>query len=408
MRRPAPRAPRSALAVALGVLTLAAPTLVPRPLGAQAGGAGTTAAATERGHERGFPRRYLYAALGGTLGLGLSQLYKSGNSYSGTCTSGSCVTIVSTAGGVFLGYLIGRESDELHGLRYRSGAPLSPPFVSASLGGEPLAVAARDSLVAVAGASGVDLFSSARAALGVAGRRAAGVRSIAGVELVPRSGQLAVASASGLYVYPPGSGPGTLLREGDVSAVVSSSDRFFVATGTRVDVLPSTADSAGAWPGVDLGRPVRALAWDAGRSLLWAAADSDLVALRVSGDSLTPIGAVRLGAPARRVAALGPRVAVALGEGGVRLFDVSDAARPVERMHWTGARFAYDVALSSTRLFVAAGGDGLFVLDANAGSRPVIGLARNLGFAVGIVARGDYAYVLDREGRALRRIPTAF
>jgi hypothetical protein len=105
---------------------------------------------------------------------------------------------------------------------------------------------------------------------------------------------------------------------------------------------------------------------------------------------------------------LGRRVAVALGEGGVRLFDVGDPSAPVERAHWTGTRFAYDVALSTNRLFVAGGGDGLYVLDANGGSSPVIGLVRDAGFAVGVAVRGDHAYVIDREGRALRRIPTAF
>ena len=402
-------APRPTLAFSLCALSIAGASLSPRASGAQAGrGESTATVGTEPARGRGVPRRYLYAALGGTLGLALSQLYKSGNSYSGTCTSGSCVTIVSAGGGMFLGYLIGRETDELHGLRYRGGSPLSPPLLSASLAAEPHSLAAHDTLVAVAGAAGVELFSSARAALSVSGRRAAGVRGLTGVDLVPLSGQLAVAAASGFYLFPPRSGPGALVREGDVSAVTASLDRVFVASGSRVEVVPVTADSARPWPGVDLGRPVRALAWDPVRSLLWAAADSDLVALRASGDSLTPVSSIRLGAPARRVAALGPRVAVALGEAGIRLFDVADPTGPIERARWTGARFAYDVALSPTRLFVAAGGDGLFVLDANAGGRLVIGLARNLGFAVAILTCGDFAYVLDREGRALRRIPTVF
>lgn len=405
---------RSTRTLTLALLALAiAPAVAPARAVAQTMPPAEGAADAPANRGRHLPRRYLYAALGGGLGLGLSQLYSAGKSYSGTCTSASCVTIVSTGGGVFLGYLIGRESDELHDLRYKAGAPLSPAIVSATLGGEPLFVAARDSFVAVGGATGVEVFSSARLGLGVAGRRAAGIRGIAGVDLVPRSGALALAATSGFYLYPAGSGPGSLLRGGDAAAVATagdraSGDRAFVAAGTRIEVVPLAADSARSWPGVDLGRAVNALAWDAQRSLLWAAADSDLVALRPEGDSLAIVRSIRLGAPGRRVAALGRRVAVALGEGGVRLFDVADPAAPVERAHWTGARFAYDVALSPTRLFVAAGGDGLYVLGAEGGPSPVIGLVRDVGFAVGVAVRGDHAYVIDREGRALRRIPTAF
>jgi hypothetical protein len=377
-------------------------------LAQQAGQGETTAVAAVRRDGRHFPRRYLYAAIGGGLGLGLSQLYSAGKSYPGTCTSSSCVTIVSAGAGTFLGFLIGRESDELHGLRYRSGSPLTPPLVSAQLPGEPLALAARDSVIAVAGASGIEIFTSARAAMGPAGRRAVGVRGISALDIVPRSGQLVVGSTSGFYMFPAGSGPGTLLREGEAPAVSASGDRVFVATGSRVEIVPVTADSARGWPGADLGGTVHALAWDAQRSLLWATADSDLVVLRPAGDSLAIVRSVRLGAPGRRVAALGRRVAVALGEGGVRLFDVGDPAAPTERARWTGARFAYDVTFSPTRLFVAAGGDGVYVLDPNGGAGLVIGLARQPGFAVAVVARGDHVYVLDREGQALRRIPTSF
>ena len=397
---------RRARALALAFLLLVGAAASPRPSVAQATPGSEGRAVSNQG--RHFPRRYLYAALGGGLGLGLSQLYSSGKSYPGTCTSASCVTIVSTGAGALLGYLIGRESDELHNLRYRAGAPLSPSVVSVALGGEPLFVAARDTLVAVAGANGVEIFAAARAGLGVAGRRAAGIRGIAGADLVPRSGALALVSTSGLYLYPSGAGPGSLLRSGNAAAVATTGERAFVATGTRIESVPLTADSARTWPGAELGHAVHALAWDAQRSLLWAVADSDLVALRPEGDSLAVIRSIRLGAPGRRVAALGRRVAVALGEGGVRLFDVADPAAPVERTRWTGARFVYDVALSPTRLFVAAGGDGLYVLSAEGGPSPVIGLVRDVGFAVGVAARGDNVYVIDREARALRRIPTAF
>jgi hypothetical protein len=306
---------------------------------------------------------------------------------------------------------MGREADKLHSIRYRTGAPLSPKMLSVSVAPDPAVLAVGDSAVAVSGPGGVDVFSVARAALRTPPvHRASGVHGITAVAFVPRVGALAVASPAGLYFYPPQTGPGSLLREGAATAAAASRDgRVFVAVGTRVEAArAATTDSAHAWPGVDLGHPVQELVFDPARGILWAGADSTLYALRPAGDSLERVGQLSMGATVRHVAVEGTRVAVALGESGVRLFDARDPAAPVEQLHWNDARFAYDVALSPRRLFVAAGSEGLYVLDASGGSRLVLGLARDLGFVIRVATVGADTYALDRTGPSLHRIATQF
>ena len=63
---------------------------------------------------------------------------------------------------------------------------------------------------------------------------------------------------------------------------------------------------------------------------------------------------------------------------------------------------------SPQRLFVAAGGEGMYVLHAEPSDRPVIGLARDLGFVVGVETHGPDTYLLDRDGPSLHRIQTRF
>ena len=89
----------------------------------------------------------------------------------------------------------------------------------------------------------------------------------------------------------------------------------------------------------------------------------------------------------------------------MRGWDVCYPAHPVERFHWTTARFVYDVDIvSRSRVLVAGGTEGMYVLDWS-GDRPaVVGLARELGFVTTVLVRDGHVYVLDRYEDQLRRI----
>jgi hypothetical protein len=184
--------------------------------------------------------------------------------------------------------------------------------------------------------------------------------------------------------------------------------RVVFAIDQRIESAPYQTDSVGPWPGVGLGTPARALQLDSAGAVLWAATDAQLVGFTISGDSLTRAGEAPLDAPARGMAVASRRAAVALGEAGVRLFDVTDPGAPHLLWSWTRARFAYDVSLDGSRMFVAAGPEGVYVVDVSGAKPRTIGLARSLGFASAITSLGGYTYILDRRANALRRIRSDF
>ena len=392
--------------VAATIVTLGLPVAAPI-LEAQTVDSG---AQTPRTHHR-TPRRLILALVGAGVGAGLAGMYWAigdNRSSPGSCTSRECVGIIMLSAGALSGYMIGREFDQLHEIRYRGGAPLTPSSVTASLAGEPLYLAVRDSVVAVAGTAGVQVFTTGASSLHEAGRRGTGVRGMEAVDVTPGAHASAVGAPTGLYVYPPQTGPGVLLREGRTSAIAAVPDRVWFGVGSRIEGAPATADTTRGWPGIDLGRHVDALLWDDARSVLWTLADSTLVALRPAGDSLERVGALALGGPARRLSVSGDRLAIALGEGGVRLVDVSDVAAPRELARWTGARYVYDVSLAGSRLYVAAGVEGVYVLGASGSTLRTLGLARELGFATALASRNGYTYLIDRNANALRRISSSF
>jgi hypothetical protein len=403
-----PRAPlagtarRAILAAALALPTVALPALVP------------AAQAQERTGQEGsgrIPRRIIFTAAGAlTAALAASAFFFVGDDRSpaGMCSEKSCVVPLSIGAGALVGYMVGREFDQLHALRFRGGAPLKPTVSSVAVPASATELAVAEATLAVGGANGVQLVTSGDA-LKLGARRASGVRGIAALGLAPAGGPLAVGSPAGFYLYPPATGPGTLVRDGAVASVAASAGRMFVGTTSRIEVVPANADSArGSWPGVDVGSAPHALAFDSARSVLWALVDTSLVALRPDGDSLAVVSRTPVGGRGLRLSLLDDRVAVALGERGVALFQAADPASPRELGRWTGARFAYDVSLAWRRLYVASGVEGVYVLDTGGAGLKTEGLARELGFAIALVSGGGYTFVLDRTTNSLRRFASDF
>jgi hypothetical protein len=356
------------------------------------------------------PRRLVYGLVGAAVGAGAAAFYMSAKAEGvtpGLCAEESCVITFAVGLGTLVGYTVGREFDQLHALRYRGRAALRPPDVAASLTGEPMLLVARDSLVVAGGPGGLQVFTS-RAGLTPSGIRAAGIRGISALDIAGRGSALAVGSASGTYIYPPAAGPGSLIREGEATALAAGPDRLYLGASSRILVAPVDADTTGSWPGVDAGGRVEALGWDPARSLLWAIVDSLLVSYRPAGDSLERVGEVLVGAAGRRISIRGSNIAIASGENGVRLIDASNPAQPVAKWHWPDARFVYDVSMFEQRLYVAAGVEGVYVLDVSGTAPVVLGLARDLGFATALAATGDHTFVLDRGTNSLRRFRSDF
>jgi hypothetical protein len=352
--------------------------------------------------ERRTPRRTTLAIVGAIVGGAAGALFQK---QGGGASCRACYIGGGALAGGVTGLLIGRELDQMHALRYRGAPRMRIPFLEQPLDDDPIAITARDTLLAVATTTGVTILSSTDV-LRARARRANGIRGISAIDLTSRTQTMAIATPTGLYLYPPIRGAGVLVREGTIQAASAADERVFFAIGPRLEWAPISADSAGPWPGVDLSTSIADLDWDARRKMLWALADTMLVALELERDTLRVVSRTRVDAGGRSLTTHGDRLAIALGSAGIALIDISEPAAPREVARWAGARFVYDVALTSDRLYAGAGPEGVFVIDALTVPLRTIGLAFDLGFAATLLARDGYTYILDRRTSSVRRIST--
>jgi hypothetical protein len=352
--------------------------------------------------DRRMPRRVTLAIVGALVG-GAAGAFFQKQGASASCRP--CYIGGGALAGGVVGLIVGRELDQMHALRYRGAPRMRIPYLEQSLDDDPIAVTARDTLLAVATASGVTILSSTDV-LRTRARRANGIRGISALALTSHTHSMAIATPTGLYLYPPVRGAGVLVREGTIQAASAGDERVFFAIGARIEWAPVGPDSAGPWPGLDLSAPVADLEWDDRRQILWALTDTVVVALRVEGDRIQLVSRTRVDAGGRSLTTHGDRLAITLGSAGIALFDVSDPAAPRDVARWSGARFVYDAALTGDRLYAGAGPEGVFVIDASVIPLRTIGLAFDLGFAATLLARDGYTYILDRRTSSVRRIST--
>lgn len=385
---------RRALTLALA-LAVAMPNLAP--------------AQSSRGR---IPRRWIGAVVGAAITGTAAWIYsRTGTSTSSHCSSPRCVATVMLVGGAGAGFLIGRQFDQLYAMRYRNAPPMTVRGQSIPLSVVPTDIAARGGIIAAAGEGGVEILAAGER-LERGDVRARGLRRVAAAVPDPATNRLLVATGAGLYGFALRGEQlaGGLLRPGDVIAVDVHGDHALVATDRGVDLARLVEDSlvGSAAPRVFPAR-IADVAWDHERGLAWVLTETALVALAVGDSGLADsLGAFPLFTAGRRLAILRDTIAVAAGEGGVFLLDVSDPRAPRQVAQWSGARFAYDVALGPRAVYLAAGPEGLYVLSPRAdGSMTALGLARNLGFVAALDADGSDLYLIDRSGGLLRRIPIA-
>lgn len=348
------------------------------------------------------PRKVVFPFIGAGVGALASLVYFAGTrNPPGACSQPTCVGAVTLASGAFVGWLVGKEKDELHALRYKGGRPLTPKASSLSLNGEPVFLTVDDSVGAAYGVGGVQLFS-AKGAPNLIAVRAPALLNVTEASLGTAEQRFALTASGGLYRFPLTQGLGVKLRPPPAATVTTTKTEFLVGSGLRVERVPATADTENAqWPGIALDDSVRAIKPDA-RGTIWALTSSSLYALHPAADSFTVVGRVPLPNGARRLDVQGNMLAVALGDSGVRFLDVTDASRPSTITEWRGTPFAYDVAINDGVAYVAAGIDGLAKITIGAQPR-LDGLARELGFIVGVAARAPEIWVLDRSGSAVVR-----
>jgi len=382
------------------LVTLALAVLNAGPAGAQ-----------QREHGR-FPRKWLMAGIGAVAGGLTALLYSgTGSGFGGPCTKNSCVAAMTITIGFGAGYLVGGERDQLYRLRYRNAPPLSVRGQAL-----PLSVVANDisgrggSLVA-AGEEGVEVvLAGPRLERGDV--RARGLRGVAAALPDPGANRLFVATATGLFGFAL-TGPrlaGNLLASGEVGALDVRGDLAMIVTDGALRSARLEGDSL---TGLSAPRTFQSrvtdVAWDPERPIVWVLTETALIALAASDSGLADsLGAMEVPGTGRRLTLRGTTVAVAGGDGGAVIGDVSDPRAMHATAHWTGARFVYDVALSAGALYIAAGPEGLYVMSRSPdGGLSPLGLARGLGFVAALESRGDDLYLLDRTGSVVRRVTIA-
>jgi hypothetical protein len=132
----------------------------------------------------------------------------------------------------------------------------------------------------------------------------------------------------------------------------------------------------------------------------WALMEDRLIAF---SPDLKELGEYVLPAAGQSVRAEGNRLTVAAGAEGVFILDAEDPAAPRVVIEYTGVRFAYAAELDGDLLYVAAGPEGVAVVDVSGEVPRVVGVAREVGFASDVVvgAAGE-VWILDRNGQSVQ------
>jgi len=350
------------------------------------------------------PRKWIMAGVGALATGVLATVYAlSFDEDIGGCSQVACVVPVTIGLGAFVGYLIGKEMDDLYAVRYGHAPPVDLRGRELPLAMLPNDLVIQDSTVLVSGSEGVEVVR-AGPRLERLGIRARGLRGIGPVTADERRDLLFVGSAVGLYRFPLlGEDPGTLAYPNEISALSDDGSRLALGIGPAVQ-LARIGDSLEV-DGDPVPEDTRVvdLAWQ-DDSLLWVLTEERLASYVREGDTLRLLGALPFPTLTRRFVLTDTLALVAAGSGGVYAVDVRDPSAPVELANWSGARFAYDVAALDGTIYVAAGPEGLYILRLAAEGFQPIGLSRGVGFVAAVAASPHAIYLLDRTGIKLRRL----
>lgn len=397
--RPPPSAARTAvsprasgMARQAGAAALVALLLV-QPLAAQESGAG--------GH-----RKWLFAAVGAVLFAVPALASEAFPTELGICTSRECVGVLAGMVGGTLGFLIGHERDRSAARRYAAGPTLRVRPRGVDLPISPLEIVAGPDGTIVVGREGLSYVGRN----GSVRRIGSDIRGIETAAVLPARDAILAVSASSIFALRLDAGdvPGRRIFDeggeviaavGDDAVVLGGSEelRRLALSGQGSDIeVRETARVAQRGVFIDM-------AWAPFSGVLWSLSRDRLIAR--DPVELSQIAGLELPGGVRAISVSGNRGLVAAGRQGLYLLDLSDAARPRLAGRVQGVSFAFDAALAGDRAYVAAGAQGLVILDVSDPARPVVtGVARNLGFVSTVMEAAGLVYTVDRERRRLNVI----
>ncbi|MBL0937348.1 MAG: hypothetical protein IBJ03_00525 [Gemmatimonadaceae bacterium] len=354
-----------------------------------------------------------YTTLGAAGGAGMAMGYWAlsdqgmrGNS----CEPLNCALPYLTITGALAGLFLARELEAQRiALTPREGAIAKFATTEIALITPPTWVEANDSLLFVAGDSGVQVISSRNAKPSAVARRAAGLRAVRQVVLVPERNVLSIGTATALWETPVMTGAARRVGDGGISALASNARSVLSASGDMVRLQRGIEGESAITDSLRVGATVGAAAWDARDQHWWVATDSSLIRVTQSASGLTLGAKLSIPAGARGLTIGANYVVVVLGDAGIVAFpraslSSADAGGVISPLRLVGEpRFAFDADFLGDTLYVAGGVDGVFRVALSPDAR-IIDSSRQFPFATLIRNQGGQIWVGDRGRQEMVRI----
>jgi hypothetical protein len=347
-------------------------------------------------------RKWIYSVAGAIAVGGLAYAFTADHGFNSACSQKTCVLIMAGAIGAGVGYLVGAELDKAYARKMVAGPNLEYSFREVPLGLVPDRMAYYPGGAAVVGWSGARIVSLD----GTVSSRAGGVRGIEDAAVIPELDLLVVGTFANLITFPVAdeTAQGQVVDERGAARMEVFRNHLAVAGLDSLRLLEFTAESGSVsvetvagFENLDF---VNDMAISEDGRTAWI-----LIEHRLSSytSELEKIGEVELPGPGRTVRVRGSRLAIAAGSSGVYVLDATDPAAPRVVLHYTGIRFAYAADLDGDRLYVAAGPEGVAVVDVSGDEPQVIGVARKARFATDVVTTAPGSvWILDRDGRSIQ------
>lgn len=343
-----------------------------------------------------------YLSIGTALLVGIpAYAFTAEGGFNSACSSKNCVGLVAGLIGFTIGFLVGAEMDKNYVRRMAAGPSLNYSYRDVPLDLVPDRITQFPGGAAVVGVGGARIVMRD----GTVVPRGSGVRGIEDVAVMPGLDLLIMSTFSNLISFPVenDSAQGQVIDERGGGALGVFENSLAVAGLDSLRLLQVT-DSGGevdvetlaAFQNLDF---VTDMAFAGQGRVGWILMEDKLASYN---SRLEKIGEVILPAAGRSVRARGNRLAVAAGSDGVYVLDATDPAVPRVVQHYTGVRFAYAADLQGDRLYVAAGTEGVALVDIGGEQAKVIGVARYSRFASDVLVSGSgEVWILDREGQSV-------
>jgi hypothetical protein len=378
-----------ALARRSAILTLAVLLIAPRPADAQF---------------LKTNRRWIFALVGAAVvGIPAAALTESKDSGSDVaCSSKACVGALTGGIGALIGFLVGAEMDSRYSRRMAAGPSLDYEFRDVPLGMTPDRMAPFPGGAAVIGVRGARIVGRD----GTVRERGAGVRGIEDVEVLPQKDLLVLSTFANLLSFSlqHDTVQGQVIDQRGGGSMAAFEERLAVAGQDSLRLLSLDRVDGSVTVETVSGRQNASYVTDMTFSRFgrtgWILMEDRLASVKAD---LTVLGELQLPAVGRSLNAAGERLLVSAGSDGVWVIDGRNPTEPKIVLSYTGVKFAYAAALQDDTLYVAAGPEGVAVVDISGAEPRILGVARESQFAVDVSVVGDgEIWILDRGGRSVQ------